>query len=119
MFVGTTVETVNLQFSVYFTPIDFPLGKVAPFAQGVDVDTNYKRIVLKIEAVLEGRIPRYILLLYYLLSVDRKAKLSFLYQSCVQHFNFDNKKRRIFDEGSTVVLVVIYNILCLSAIVNK
>jgi type IV secretory pathway TraG/TraD family ATPase VirD4 len=55
-FVGTTVETANPEFCVHFTPTDFPAGKIAPFAEGVDVDTNYKRIVLEVEAILEGRI---------------------------------------------------------------
>lgn len=55
-FFGTTVETANPNFSVHFAGTDFPGGKVAPFAEGVDVDSNYKRIVLEVEAILEGRI---------------------------------------------------------------
>ncbi|MBD0254924.1 MAG: hypothetical protein ICV83_04320 [Cytophagales bacterium] len=55
-FIGTTVETASPNFSVHLTGIDFGEGKIAPFAHNVDVDTNYKRIVLEVEAILEGRI---------------------------------------------------------------
>jgi hypothetical protein len=41
---------------VHLTGPDFGNGKIAPFAQGVDANTNYKRIVLEVEAILEGRI---------------------------------------------------------------
>jgi hypothetical protein len=55
-FIGTTVETASPNFSMHFAGTDFPVGKIAPFAQAVDVDTNYKRIVLEVEAILEGHI---------------------------------------------------------------
>ncbi len=55
-FVGTTVETASSNFSVHFSGTDFANGKMASFAEGVDVDTNYRRIVLEVEAILEGRI---------------------------------------------------------------
>jgi type IV secretory pathway TraG/TraD family ATPase VirD4 len=55
-FIGTTVETASPNFSMHLTGIDFEDGKIAPFAHSVDVDTNYKRVVLEVEAILEGRI---------------------------------------------------------------
>jgi hypothetical protein len=55
-FLGTTVETASPNFSVRLTGINFKDGKITPFAHSVDVDTNYKRVVLEVEAILEGRI---------------------------------------------------------------
>jgi type IV secretory pathway TraG/TraD family ATPase VirD4 len=55
-FLGTTVETANPKFSIHFASTKFMGGKVAPFAEGVNVETNYKRIILEVEAILEGKI---------------------------------------------------------------
>jgi hypothetical protein len=54
-FLGTTVETISTNFSVHFSGTDFAEAKIAPFAGGVDVDANYKRIVLEVEAILVGK----------------------------------------------------------------
>jgi hypothetical protein len=54
-FLGTTVERANPNFSIHFASTNFTGGKIAPFAEGVHVETNYKRIVLKVEAILEGK----------------------------------------------------------------
>jgi type IV secretory pathway TraG/TraD family ATPase VirD4 len=55
-FFRTTVETANPNFSIHFTDTDLRNEKIAPFAGGLDVETNYKRIVLEAEAILEGKI---------------------------------------------------------------
>ncbi len=54
-FLGTTVETASPNFSVHFSGTGFAEGKIAPFAQAADVDTNYKRVVLEVEAILVGK----------------------------------------------------------------
>jgi hypothetical protein len=54
-FLGTTVETAGSDFSVHFSGTDFAGGKIAPFAGGMDADTNYKRIVMEVDAILEGK----------------------------------------------------------------
>jgi hypothetical protein len=40
---------------VHFSGTDFAGGKIAPFAGGMDADTNYKRIVMEVDAILEGK----------------------------------------------------------------
>ncbi len=55
-FLGTTVETASPNFSVHMNGNNSIDGKIAPFAEGVHVETNYKRIVLEVEAILEGKI---------------------------------------------------------------
>jgi hypothetical protein len=55
-FVGTTVETDHPSFSIHFREHGFTTGQVTGFANDVDVQLNYDRIILEAKAILKEKL---------------------------------------------------------------